>query len=174
VLDSALLVFMDNLEMTNSAASHVAVKSNAVKKHFHENCSEDDLKMVNRVEGRLDSALKLHSHCPLVLTRNSDVGNGEANGSRVICQCIKLKIGEEAFPLELKCGMTILGVHASQVDSIVVKHVMDGITPSTFEVKPASGKFAVDLKIRYESKKVKMARQQFLVYHRAQSAGKHM
>ena len=52
-------------------------------------------------------------------------------------------------------------MYASQVDSIVVKHVVDDITPSTFEVKPVSGKFAVDLKIRYESKKVKMAGQQF-------------
>jgi hypothetical protein len=48
VLDCAALVFMDNLEMTNSANTHVPVKSNAVKKHFYKNCSEDDLKMVNQ------------------------------------------------------------------------------------------------------------------------------
>jgi hypothetical protein len=47
VLDCAVLVFMDNLEMMNSVNTHILVKSNAVKKHFYENCGEDDLKMVN-------------------------------------------------------------------------------------------------------------------------------
>ena len=96
-----------------------------------------------------------------MLTKNSDVGNGQANGSRVECQCVRLKIGEDAFPLRLKCGATIKGVYAPQVDSIVVKHVVDDITPSMFEVKSLSGKFAVNLKIRDESKKVTMAGQQF-------------
>jgi hypothetical protein len=54
VLDCAVLVFMDNLEIMNSVNTHVPVKSNAMKKHFCDNCSEDDLKMVNRMDGRLD------------------------------------------------------------------------------------------------------------------------
>ena len=45
VLDCAVLALMDNLEMTNSVNAHVPIKSNTVKKHFYENCSEDDLKM---------------------------------------------------------------------------------------------------------------------------------
>jgi hypothetical protein len=106
-----------------------------------------------------------------MLTRNSDVGNGEANGSRVVCQCVKLKIGEDAFPLRLKCGTTALGVCASQVDSIVVKHVVDDIAPSTFLVKSVSGKFAVDLKMCHESKKVKMAGQQFPLVSNSCTAG---
>jgi methyl coenzyme M reductase subunit D len=113
------------------------------------------------MDGRLDSVLKLYSHCPLMLTKNSNVGNGQANGSRVVYQCMKLKVGEDAFPLKLKCGTTILGVCASHMDSIVVKHVVDDITPSIFKVKSVSGKLSVDLKIRDESKKVKMVGQQF-------------
>jgi hypothetical protein len=84
-----------------------------------------------------------------------------SGNSGVVCQCLKLKIGEEAFPLKLKCGATVKGVCASQGDSIVVKHVVDDTTPSTFEVKSSSGKFTVDLKIRDESKKVRMVGQQF-------------
>jgi hypothetical protein len=37
----------------------------------------------------------------LMLTKNSDVGNGQVNGSRVVCQCMKLKVGEDTFPLKL-------------------------------------------------------------------------
>jgi hypothetical protein len=106
-----------------------------------------------------------------MLTKNSDVGNGQANGSRVVCQHVKLKVGEEAFPLKLKCGTTIKGVCALQVDSIVVKHVVGDITPSAFEVKSVSGKFTVDLKVRDELKKVKMAGQQFPLVSNSCAAG---
>jgi hypothetical protein len=71
-----VLVFIDNLEMTNSANTHAPVKSNAVKNHFYEDCSEDDLKMENRMDGGLDSALKLHSHGPLLLTRTAMLAMG--------------------------------------------------------------------------------------------------
>jgi hypothetical protein len=158
-LDIAVFVFMDNLEMTNSANSRALVQSNAVKKHFYEICSEDDLKMINRIEGRLDSVLKWCSSCLLMSTRNTDVGNGEANGSRTH-------------------SLWILGVCASQVNSVVVKHVVDDIAPSVFEVKFASGNLLLIRKFIMSRRRWKwwdnnLHFEQF-VCHRAQTAGKHM
>ena len=161
VLDSAVMVFMDDLFMSDSAKTMVPVKSNALKAFFYQNCAEDDLRMTNKMEGRLDSVLKLYPYCPLMHTRNTDVPNGQANGSRVTCRHVKLKVGEQAFRLKMDCGTTILGVFAGRVESIVVKHEIDDIFPQIFEVNVVKADFNCEMVFRDEILKARMSGSQF-------------
>ena len=161
ILDAAVMVFMDNLQMSDSVKTMTAVKSNAIKKHFYQNCAEDDLKMVNRMDGRLDLVLKLYTHCPLMLTRNNDVPNGQANGSRVTCQHIKLKVGEQPFSLKLDCGTTVLAVFATQFESITVKHEVDDIIPQIFEVETVTSLFNCEMVFKDQTLKSLMKGTQF-------------
>ena len=149
VLDSAAIIFMDNLEMKNSSNTPVPVQSNAVKKHFYENCAENDLDVGDK-RGRADPMLKLYFDCPLMLVENADVPNGQANGSRVRLRSITMKAGEEAFHLKLQCGTTVRAMYASQVLALQVEHESPDITPRNFEVKSAKVSFKATIQIGTE------------------------
>ena len=84
--------------------------------------------------GRCDSVLKLYPHCPLMMTINNDVYNGEANGSRTLLQSVSVKPGEDCFVLKLKCGTYIRALYASQVEHLTVMHEKEDITPRCFNV----------------------------------------
>ena len=53
VLESACVIFMDELSMHDSSKTHVPVASNAVKRHFHETCSENDCNQGKKEEEEL-------------------------------------------------------------------------------------------------------------------------
>ena len=57
VHQSAVVVFMDCLEIRNSKNSYARVNSNAVKKCFYSNCGENSLKTVEHQAGRVDPVL---------------------------------------------------------------------------------------------------------------------
>lgn len=160
VLESALIIFMDTLEMKNSAKTLFPIKSNAVKKHFYENCAENDCTLGDR-RGRVDPMLKLYYDCPLMLTNNTDVEKGQANGSRVRLQSVTLKVGEEAFNLKLNCGTTVRAMYASQVLSVEVKHEASDIIPATFNVKCEKFNFKAEMKIGTEEAIAGMSGKQF-------------
>ena len=133
LLRSAIIIFMDDLQFQEKALTCAHVHSNTVKRRFYEFTGEAGLECD---KGRADPALKLHPNCPLMLTMNADVPNGEANGSRVNLKKVNVKIGEQPFSLKLDCGTIIRAVFASQVDSLDVKHEADDITPPIFKVLP--------------------------------------
>ena len=66
----------------------------------------------------------------MMLTQNSDVANGEANGSRVRVEAVKLS------------------VYASQVDSICLEHENEDITPSQFELKSKTFNFQCRMNVK--------------------------
>ena len=102
-LKGACVIFMDDLCACHTSQVWVPITSNAAKRYFYENCNEDDVKVFSQGRGRLDPCLKLHFDCPMMLTKNSDVAGGEANGSRILAKQVKLKRGERSFPLKLDC-----------------------------------------------------------------------
>jgi len=57
-----------------------------------QHCGEDDLKLR---EGRMDPALKLYEHDPMIMVANEFVANGQANGTQVTAKKLVLKPGEE-------------------------------------------------------------------------------
>jgi len=134
ILESACVILMDELYMNNSVKVAVPVTSNKVKCFFYENCNEDDCTVKGKGQGRVDPCLKVYPDAPLMLTQNSDVANGEANGSRILAKGVRLKQGEQAFMLKLDCGAIIWGVHASQVKSILADHQAKDIVPRRVEI----------------------------------------
>ena len=162
-LEMACVVFMDELHMTDSNKTPAPVQSNAVKKHFYENCSESDCNHRSKGRGRVDPMLKLYVNAPVMLTQNSDVANGEANGSRVFTKSIEIKAGETFFDLLLDNGTTICAIFASQVESITVEHENQDITPRQFEVLPQRFSFTCKMNIGEEDRFISMKGLQFPV-----------
>ena len=150
-IPSACMIFMDDLSMHAKSHQYNAITSNSVKKHFYENCTENECSYDKNSRARVDPALKLYNNCPMMLTRNKDVAGGEANGTRVFVKEVRVKQGEEAFPLKLQNGSTILGLFARQVSSTLVEHECDTITPKLFEVFPETHSFVTKLHDKKES-----------------------
>jgi len=98
-----------------------------------------------------------------MLTLNSDVPSGEANGSRVILQSMDLKAGEESFDLLLDNGTTICGLFASQLESITVEHENEDITPRQFQIEPHLFSFTCMMKLGDEERYMAMKGLQFPV-----------
>ena len=162
ILKTAVVIFMDDLQVRTATKTFTAIDSNKVKTHFYQYCGEDDCKKPRGSrEGRVDNVLKLYEHCSMMLTENSDVSSGEANGTCVTVEQVNLKVGEHYFPLKLACGTIVQGVYASQVRSILVKHVVEDITPQTFEVKATGHNFDCDLDMADGKTSVRMKGEQF-------------
>ena len=135
VLEAACVIFMDELTMKDTNQKHVDITSNTMKRFFYENCPESECNYKKDQRGRVDPVLKLYPNCPMMMTQNNDVINGEANGSRVYVKEVVLKKGEQPFNLKLENGCTILAMTATQVDSIVVQHEAKNISPSRVDIK---------------------------------------
>ena len=170
ILSSAAVIFMDNLTMKNSSETPVPVQSNAIKKYFYENCGENDLDVGDK-RGRTDPMLKLYYDCPLMLTKNADVPNGQANGSRVRLRSITMKTGEESFPLKLQCGTTVRAMYASQVLALEVEHEAPDIIPRKFEVKSEKVTFTATIEMGTEDCITGMTGNQFPLISNACTTG---
>ena len=171
VLKAACLVFMDNLYMNDQSKTPVAITSNMVKRHFYENCTESECNFGKGGKGRVDPVLKLYPQCPMMLTQNSDVANGEANGSRVRVEAVKLKGGEQPFTLKLDNGTKIFAVYASQVDSICLEHENEDITPSQFELKSKTFNFQCRMTVKEEEFYTGMRGEQFPIISNSCTTG---
>jgi hypothetical protein len=146
VFESAVIILMDDLQMNNSAKAYVPVTSNLVKRHFYEHVGESECK-IGDGRGRVDPVLKLYRGCPMMLTLNTDVPAGEANGSRVHVQHVQTKVGETPFELKLDCGTIVNVLYASQVHHIQVKHENEDITPQLFDIQCETFRFKSTMKI---------------------------
>jgi hypothetical protein len=76
----------------------------------------------------VDPVLKLYPGCPLMLTENKDVCNGQANGSRVVLQRVTVKHGEVPFIIMLSCGTKVRVFLASQIAAFTVCCEIENIT----------------------------------------------
>ena len=159
---SACVVFMDELYMNDSSKTPVPVTSNVVKRYFYENCTENECSSgKNGRQGRVDPCLKLYYNSPMMLTQNTDVTNGEANGSRVILKSIIMKQGEDAFVLQLDNGTAIQACFASQVRYLVLEHENEDITPRRFHLESDVFSFGTRLCLGLDIDCVKMKGRQF-------------
>jgi hypothetical protein len=109
--------------------------SNDVKNYFYRNCGEDACKTGDMTSGgRVDPVLKLFPGCPMMLTENKDVLNGQANGSRVRLKKIKFRPGELPMIVESSCGAKIRAFFASQICALTVRHEISDITQQEFDI----------------------------------------
>ncbi|CAB9512949.1 unknown protein [Seminavis robusta] len=160
-----IMILMDNIEMYNDHKQYVPVTSNRIKKHFWTTCGESDCDMDN---GRDDPALKMYYNRPLMLTKNEDVPNGQANGSRVFLHKVHVKPREQPFIIQQHCGVRIRVFRVSQIDRITVKHEMKDILPRYFDVKTHGVSFKFKMKIENE---VRMKGIQFPLVSNSATAG---
>lgn len=161
VLNTACVVLMDSLEMSKSNGCYQDITSNQVKSFFYQNCGENDCKMSDSNRGRVDPVLKIYPGCPMMLTQNNDVPNGQANGSRVRVKRIRLKPDEQPGTMKLDCGTTIRALFASQVEAIVVEHENESILPHEFEATMSNWTFTTKLEVGPTEMKVRMKGSQF-------------
>ena len=171
VMEGACVILMDQLQMTDSIRRFVPVDSNQVKRFFYENCSENDCKMPENSKGRVDPLLKLYPNCPMMLTLNNDVPNGQANGSRVFLKSVKAYPGEQPHLLKMDCGATIRAFYASQINSLVLQHENDDILPQLFEVKAKEWTFHSKLQLGESQVNVKMKGLQFPIISNSCTTG---
>ena len=172
----AVLVLMDNLEMENKVPGQrkgetVGITSNAVKSHFYSTCGENDCRYGENNSSRVDPVLKLYPNCPMMLTANKDVPNGQANGSRTFLQDINIKAGEQPMIIELECGTKVRAFFASQVSSLKLKHEAEDIVPQTFDAKPEKFSFTASITIEGERKCCKMNGHQFPIVSNTATTG---
>ena len=159
IFKKGIIIFMDGLQ-ANDGNKFVPLDSNNAKKHLYTRCSEDNLDPHTMKSFRSDPTLKLYPDCPLMLTENSDVVCGQANGSRLNLKKINVKVGEQPFPL--RCisrdgsTCTIRGFFANQIRSLIVEQEDDNIKPLQFEVTTTENKFKAKLKLHGEKLELSM------------------
>jgi hypothetical protein len=142
VVQDAAIIFMDDLEMKDKAdGAFKFVTSNAVRRHFYEHCGDGSMKCGGNRSGAVESALKLYYDAPVLLTNNTNVSGGEANGSRLRLKGIKKKVGENPRYVKIDNDALIPAFSANQIESLLVEHEAKHIIPSIFELKVAKYSF---------------------------------
>jgi hypothetical protein len=121
--------------------------------------------------GRVDPVLKLFPGCPLMLTENKDVCNGQANGSRVKLQRIIVKQGEQEIIVKLSCGAQVRAFFASQIAAISVRHEIDDVVPRDFDLTPRRYSFSAKVFIDGVKKTLRMKGTQFPVVSNGTTTG---
>jgi hypothetical protein len=164
----ATLEFMDNIEIRDAAKTFVNVKSNSVLRWFYSSCGKNACKIPNKEVGCVDPCLKLYLNCPMMLTLNANVTNGQANGSRVFLHKVHMKAGERPFQLKLR---TIHVYFASQVQHVSVRHEKEDILPNVFDVTAKNWTFTVEMDDDYEKNTVHMKGSQFPIISNSATTG---
>ena len=102
---------------------------------FWESCGESNITCINKSDGHVDPLLKLWFDCETMLTRNEDVKNAKANGTRCLVKQLQLKPGEQVFMVSMD-GIKVPAVFASQVKCIVLEHLNKNASPQQFTMTP--------------------------------------
>jgi hypothetical protein len=172
VLGTAVLVFMDQLEINNNNKTYVPLMSNYMKKLFYTTVRENDCKFKkNAWRNRVDPVLKLYKGCPMMHTENTVVGSGQANGTRVLVDQIILKYGEKPFTVELECGTIVWGVFSSSVKYVSVTHVVPDMEPPSFSVTTQNFSFSCALETCGGELTVAMKGEQFPIISNSCTTG---
>jgi hypothetical protein len=135
--DDSIMIFSDGIKVQNGCKTYSPFQ-NCVT--FWEHCGEDDVKLP-RGAGHMDPVLRLYEECRVMLPGNSDVKNGQANGTQATFEKVVLKAGEEPQQVLLDGTIPVAAVLASQVSYIVLRHSNDHIRPATFSLKPKQHTF---------------------------------
>ena len=84
----------------------------------------------------MDPVLRLYRNCRTMLTQNSNVRGGKANGTQASFQKAVLKPGTQLKTVKPSNGIPVKAVFASEVDHVVLRHSNDRIKPQIFSVEP--------------------------------------
>jgi hypothetical protein len=140
-VDDSLLIFSDNIMIKDGCSNFVQLRN---CRTFWENCGEDTVKVSNR-KGRMDPVLKLYTGCRVMLTRNTAVRQGQANGTQATLEKVILKNGEEPTNVVVGGNIEVAAVKATQVSYLLFRHSNQRIQPPTFKVYPERHQFKAKL-----------------------------
>ena len=135
--NDAVLVFSDHLEVKNSSEKYIPFPN---CKTFWETCGEDNIKPP-KGKGRMDPVLKFVVNSRVMLTTNSNVREGRANGTQGTFEKLVLKPGTEIKTVVLSNGVPVKAVFASNVEQIILKHSNKRIHPEIFALEPKTYTF---------------------------------
>lgn len=133
----SIMIFSDKIMVQDGSKKYVPFKNCMT---FWESCGESDV-FTSRQEGRMDPVLKLYRSCRVMLPCNTDVSNGQANGTQTTLEQVILKPNESPQTVMIGGDTPVNAVRASQVDHIVVRHCNDRIHPDTFSLRPKEYKY---------------------------------
>jgi hypothetical protein len=129
--EDSIMIFSDNIRAQDSTKVYKAFQNSMT---FWQHCGEDDVKLP-RGAGRMDPVLRLYRNCRVMLPTNTDVSNGQANGTQATFEKVVLKPGQQFQNVLLDGTIPVPAVLASQVSYIVLRHSNDRIRPATFSLK---------------------------------------
>ena len=138
--NDAIMIFSDDLKVKNGDNKYIPFNNGF---NFWENCGEANIKAGR--SGRMDPVLRLYSNCRTMLTQNSNVRAGKANGTQALFQKVVLKRGTQLQTVKLNNGISVKAVLASEVDHIILRHCNDRIEPQVFAVKPKKFSFVANI-----------------------------
>jgi hypothetical protein len=131
------MIFSDNLRIQNGQKTYDPFRNCMT---FWEHCGEDDVKLPKGA-GRMDPVLRVYRGCHMMLPSNTDVTNGQANGTQATLETVVLKPDEQPHYVLLDGTVPVAAVLASQVSYVVLRHSNDRIRPATFSIKPKEHTF---------------------------------
>jgi ATP-dependent DNA helicase PIF1 len=134
-LDDSIMVFCDNIKVKNGTKVYEVFRNWPA---LWNTCGEDDVKLK---KGRMDPVLRLYVGCLVMLTENTKVTEGLANGTQATIQKITLKHGVTPKSVSVHGVGRVKAVLASEVESVTLRHCNDRITPATFKLKPTKYTF---------------------------------
>jgi hypothetical protein len=129
--EDSIMIFSDNIRAQDSTKVYKPFQNSMT---FWQHCGEDDVKFP-RGAGRMDPVLRLYRNCRVMLPTNTDVSNGQANGTQATFEKVVLKPGQQFQNVLLDGTIPVPAVLASQVSYIVLRHSNDRIRPATFSLK---------------------------------------
>jgi hypothetical protein len=130
-VNDSILIFSDCLVVRKGKDKFIKLRN---CKSFWENCGEDSIRMHRG--GRMDPLLKLYPGCRVMLTSNTNVREGQANGSQAIVEKVVLKCGVQARKVLISGNVRLTAVKATEVSHLVLRHCNARIEPATFRVFP--------------------------------------
>ena len=163
--NTSIMILMDELRMPDDTKTMRPLTDPIVRATFWEQCGENDC---DKTHGRVDPVLRLYPGCPVMLTENSCVAAGMANGTRALCRKVVLKPGETPTPVLVATGpphlettLLINAVYASQVSEIRLEHTDPDIRPQQFSVASTSHTFTVWFPTLFDTSRSTMSGRQF-------------
>ena len=132
IATDAVAIYSDRVKICKTDKTYVDMKN---LHHFWNTCGESNISETT-THGKMDPVLRLYAGCQVMFPYNKDVPNGIANGTQATVQKVNFKHGTATRFVVLGNNVKVRAVFASEIHSIIVKHVRADIVPNQFPVMP--------------------------------------
>lgn len=138
VPQNILMVFASGIKFKKTDGQFVSIRNKA---KFFSECGENDIKFPSKATQRMDPVLRLFVGCEVMLTSNTDVASGMANGTTAIVDRVILKDNEIPFHTTIEGGVRLRCVTSDQIEAVRLRHLNERIKPELFLIRPETYAF---------------------------------